>query len=94
MRIFSKFIHIERFENYFNKLDKYKDKSISFFNDYIPTQEELSLSKVNIFNILEPNEFFGIHNYVEYNSNSFDKDRNTLFVVTILLLFNNSSLYY
>ena len=72
MRIFSKFIHIERFENYFNKLDKYKDKSISFFNDYIPTQEELSLSKVNIFNILEPNEFFGIHNYVEYNSNSFN----------------------
>ena len=37
MRIFSKFIHIERFENYFNGLDKYKDKSISFFNDYIPT---------------------------------------------------------
>ena len=72
MRIFSKFIHIERFEDYFNGLNKYKDKSISFFNDYIPTREELLLSKVNIFNVLEPNEFFRIHDYITYNSSNFD----------------------
>lgn len=72
MKIFSNFINIERFNNHFDKLDKFKHKSISVFNDYIPTDEELKLSKINILMIMEPNEFFGLHNYTLFNFHKFD----------------------
>jgi len=47
-----------------------KDKPISIFNDYIPTQEEISLNPYNILILNEPNELFGLHDIgLNYSSN-------------------------
>jgi len=53
--------------------DKYKDKPITIFNDYIPkSYNELKYNPYNFLIIHEPNEFFGLHNWVLQNYNLFD----------------------
>lgn len=53
--------------------DKYRDKPITIFNDYIPkSYNELKYNPYNFLIIHEPNEFFGLHNWVLQNYNLFD----------------------
>jgi hypothetical protein len=68
MYIKSNFIEISRFEN---KFEKFKDIPFSFFFDYIPTLQELSLNPINIFAHDEPNEYFGHHDWLLQNKNCF-----------------------
>lgn len=69
MKIFSNFRHIEDFK----VLNKFKDKPITFFYDYIPqSQEELNQNPYNFIMIHEPNEFFRMHDWVANNSHLFD----------------------
>jgi hypothetical protein len=51
---------------------KFKDKPITVFNDYVPKNyEEIESNPYNILIIHEPNEFFGLHNWVLQNYNLF-----------------------
>jgi len=53
---------------YFQILEKYKDKPITFFYDYIPQNvNELNINPYNFIMIHEPNEFFGMHNWILQN---------------------------
>ena len=71
LKIFTNF----RLENdaYFDVLRKYQNKPITFFYDYVPTNiQELQLNPYNFIMVHEPNEFFGIHNWVKNNHDLFD----------------------
>jgi hypothetical protein len=64
--------------NFFNPkhfpyfLDKYKDLPVTLFMDYLPKDiKELSINPFNIFLLHEPNELFGVHNWVVRNANHF-----------------------
>ena len=49
-----------------------KGKPISFFYDYIPRNlEELAINPYNFLMLHEPNEFFGMHNWVIQNHHLF-----------------------
>lgn len=69
MIVFHNFFNL-KYYNYF--LEKYKDLPITIFMDQIPTVEQLKLNPYNIMLIHEPNELFGIHNWVYSNSKLFD----------------------
>jgi len=62
MTIKSNFIPIELYNKFIQS--KFNDKPISIFNDYPPTNEELSINPYNILIIQEPNQLFGLHNWV------------------------------
>lgn len=64
MKIYSNYLPIERYEREIGCLEKYKDKPITIFNDYMP-QDKDELSKVNIVILNEPNELFGLHTFVK-----------------------------
>lgn len=69
MKIFSNFIGQEYYEK---KLIALKDKPITLFNDYpLKSLDELIINPVNIFVVNEPNEFFGIHDWVIKNHHLF-----------------------
>ena len=71
MKIFSNFIPQSRYETRLN-IEELKDKSITIFNDYPPKLlEELQINPINIFICNEPNEFFGIHDWVIQNQHLF-----------------------
>jgi hypothetical protein len=71
MKIFSNF----RNENssVYDEIRKIcKDKSITFFYDYIPQDmSQLTINKYNFIMLHEPNEFFGMHTWVLNNHNLF-----------------------
>ena len=67
MKIFAKFFHNEVFEQ---KLKEYKHIDFSLFVDDIPQKQE-DLSSVNIIVLQEPNEYFGIHDWVIQNKDIF-----------------------
>jgi hypothetical protein len=71
MKIFSNF----RSENDpdFDKIKKdLQDKPITFFYDYIPKNiSELQINPYNFIMLHEPNEFFGMHNWVIENKHLF-----------------------
>lgn len=67
MKIFAKFFHNEVFEQ---KLKKYKHIDFSLFVDDIPQKQE-DLSSVNIIVLQEPNEYFGMHDWVIQNKDIF-----------------------
>lgn len=49
------------------------NKPITFFYDYIPqTQEELNHNPYNFIQLHEPNEFFGMHDWVKQNHTLFN----------------------
>jgi hypothetical protein len=57
---------------YFKVLEKYKDKPITFFYDYIPQNiEQLQINPYNFIMLHEPNEFFGMHNWIKQNYHLF-----------------------
>jgi hypothetical protein len=69
MYIKSNFIPIELYEKYVGS--KFKDKNISLFNDYVPSESELQINPVNILLIQEPNQFFGLHDWAIQNAQKF-----------------------
>ena len=49
------------------------DKNITIFIDSPPKSlNDLKLNPINIMVVLEPNQLFGIHDFVKHNSNLFD----------------------
>ena len=59
-------------DSYFDILEKYNDKPITFFYDYIPQNiDDFKINPYNIILIHEPNEFFGLQSWVKNNSNLF-----------------------
>ena len=73
MKIFSKnSVAQERFEFFIDvNCKKYKDKPISIFCDYPGTIFELGENPINIIILNEPNEIFGLCDWVVQNQNSF-----------------------
>lgn len=69
MVILHNFFNPSHFE-YF--LDKYKELPITLFMDYKPNLKELSLNPIKIYLIHEPNELFGVHDFVAYNHHAFN----------------------
>jgi hypothetical protein len=68
MYIKSSFIETSRFEK---KFEKFKNIPFSFFHDYRPSFEELSLNSINIFAHGEPNEYFGNHDWILNNKDQY-----------------------
>jgi hypothetical protein len=65
LKIFTNFKTSHDFEFLFSK---YEDKPITIFNDYIPQNyNDLQHNPYNFLIIHEPNEFFGMHNWVIQN---------------------------
>jgi hypothetical protein len=69
MKIFTRFLPEAKYKTLIS--DKFKDKPITIFNDYIPTTEELNINPINILVINEPNEYFGHHNFALQNNKIF-----------------------
>ena len=72
MKIFSGFRDINEDGFLIFLKERYKNKPITLFCDYIPKNiEQLQLNPYNFFMLHEPNEFFGIHDWVFKNHNIF-----------------------
>lgn len=71
MKIFTRFLPEAKYQTLIAELPKFKDKPITIFNDYLPTQEELWINPINILIVNEPNEFFGHHNYAWQHQSDF-----------------------
>jgi hypothetical protein len=69
MIVFHNFFNL-KYYNYF--LEKYKDLPVTLFMDQIPNLEQLKLNPYNIMLLHEPNQLFGIHDWVYNNSKLFD----------------------
>ena len=69
MYLKSRFIVESRFEKIFS--DKLKNINFSFFYDYTPSFEELNINPINIIAHAEPNEYFGHHDWIIQNKDSF-----------------------
>jgi hypothetical protein len=68
MYIKSHFIDSTKFEEAFKE---FKDIPFSFFFDCTPTFEELNINSINIYAHDEPNEYFGHHDWILKNNDSF-----------------------
>lgn len=71
MYIKSNFIPIELYHKFITNDPRFSQKSISIFNDYVPSTEELTINPVNILIIQEPNQLFGLHDWAIQNHQSF-----------------------
>jgi hypothetical protein len=67
MKIFSKFFDLKTFEH---SLKDYNHIDFSLFIDELP-KTNTDLSQINIVVLAEPNEYFGIHDWVIENKNLF-----------------------
>lgn len=70
MKLYSSYLPIERYERELGCLEKYKNKSITIFNDYVP-RDASEYSDVNLIVLNEPNELFGLHSFVKNNYHAF-----------------------
>jgi hypothetical protein len=68
MYLKSWFIEKQVFEEKFKNISHL---DFSFFFDCIPTEEEISLNPINIFAHIEPNEYFGHHDWIIQNKHLF-----------------------
>jgi hypothetical protein len=69
MKIFQKF----KLDGYFdNFIKKYKDYPITLYFDFPISYNEIDTNRINLFMIHEPNEIFGIHDWVYQNHKLFD----------------------
>lgn len=68
MYLKSRFIEPESFYKVFKNIS---NLDFSFFFDYIPTEEEINLNPINIFANIEPNEYFGHHDWIIKNQKAF-----------------------
>lgn len=71
MKILSNFIPQERYDKRIGSIERFKDLPITLFNDKPGTYEELSINPYNILLVNEPNEFFGIHDWVKNNGHAY-----------------------
>lgn len=72
LKIFCNFMDGEDFENYLKSFPEIYDKPITLFIDHPPqSQEQLNLNPYNFMIALEPNQLFGIHDWVKNNHNLF-----------------------
>ena len=69
MEIFSNF-KLDGYFNFFHK--KYKEYPITLYFDYLVDNTQINFDRVNLFLTHEPNELFGIHNWVYQNHYLFD----------------------
>ena len=69
MYLKSRFIEPSSFEKAFKEIS-YLD--FSFFFDYIPSEEEINLNPINIIAHIEPNEYFGHHDWIIQNQHAFN----------------------
>ena len=56
------------------------DSKVSLFMDRKPSHQELSLNPINVIIVNEPNEYFGLHDWVIQNKNLFQ------YILTYLFL--------
>lgn len=68
MKVYANFVEPKRFEQKFQDLSHI---DFSFFFEYKPTLEELAQNEVNIFVCEEPNEYFGLHDWIIQNHQKF-----------------------
>lgn len=68
MKIFTRFFDPKKLEKQFNHL---KHINFSLFIDDVPKSQE-DLSEINIISMLEPNEYFGLHDWTIQNKNLFN----------------------
>ena len=54
MKIYSSYLPIERYEREIGSIERFKDKPISIFNDYVPRDPD-NFSMVNLLILNEPN---------------------------------------
>jgi len=72
IKIFCNFMDGEDFENYLKSFPEIYNKPITLFIDHPPqSQEQLNLNPYNFMIALEPNQLFGIHDWVKNNHNLF-----------------------
>ena len=72
LKIFCNFMDGEDFENYLKSFPEIYDKPITLFIDHPPqSQEQLNINPYNFMVVLEPNQLFGIHDWVKNNHNLF-----------------------
>ena len=73
MKIFSNFRSAEEDVTFNILKKKFNNKPITFFYDYIPQNpSELQLNPYNFIMVHEPNEFFGMHDWVKQNCHLFN----------------------
>jgi hypothetical protein len=70
MKIYSSYLPIERYEREIGSIERFKDKPISIFNDYVP-RDPNEFSMVNLLILNEPNELFGLHTFAKNNYQAF-----------------------
>lgn len=72
IKIFCSFMDGADFENYLKSVPEVYDKPITLFIDHPPqSQEQLNINPYNFMVVLEPNQLFGIHDWVKNNHNLF-----------------------
>ena len=80
----------ERFEFFIDvNSEKYKDKPITIFCDRVCTLEELSINPINIMILNEPNELFGLCDWVIQNKNSFQNNLYSRKKILFYQIYNN-----
>jgi len=67
MKIFAKHIEADYLEKFFKDIE---NVNFSFFMDDVPKSQE-DLSSINIITLQEPNEYFGLHDWVIQNKQLF-----------------------
>jgi len=68
MKLFTQYINQD---NLYNSLVDFKDLDLSIFHQIPPTSQE-QLSKFNIIAVIEPNEYFGLNDWIIKNQDLFD----------------------
>jgi len=72
MKIFSNFRSADDDEIFNSLREKFSDKPITFFYDFIPQSiQQLQINPYNFIWLVEPDEFFGMHSWVLANSHLF-----------------------
>ena len=67
MKVFAKFYESKQFTDI---ADKLKSVKWSLFVDDVPTSQD-DLSELNVLVLLEPNEYFGLHDWAIQNKHLF-----------------------
>ena len=74
LKVYSNFIDAKYFLDSLEtrpNAEELKALSLSIFNDYMPTIEQLSENEYNILSILEPNQLFNLHTWALQNHDKF-----------------------
>ena len=73
IKIFCNFMDGKDFEDCLKQYPEIYNKPITIFIDHPPqNQDQLKINPYNFMVVLEPNQLFGIHDWVLKNNNTFD----------------------